>query len=122
MIPVSAKVPKILKPLVDDWTSNAFIVLFKLEMNEIFLPMKLCQALKRYGHHIRIGNILTTRKRLVRMVTFEDVAEIRSTQDEDEVQHIEIESRIVPGLIRRHTEWIEACGTRGECGIYTIDP
>ncbi|KAG0010731.1 hypothetical protein BGZ81_002589 [Podila clonocystis] len=42
---------------------------------------------------------------------------IRLTQDEDEVQQIDIESRIVPDLIRRHTEWIEACGTRGECGI-----
>ncbi|KAG0008691.1 hypothetical protein BGZ82_004501, partial [Podila clonocystis] len=111
------QVPKILKPLVNDWTPNAFIVSFKLETDEALLPMKSRQALKRYGHQIVIGNILTTRKRLVRMVTLEDVSEIRLTQDEDEVQQIEIESRIVPELIKRHTEWIEACGTRGECGI-----
>ncbi|KAF9302899.1 hypothetical protein BGZ74_004675 [Mortierella antarctica] len=111
------QVPKILKPLVNDWTPNALIVSFKLETDEALLPMKSRQALKRYGHQIVIGNILTTRKRLVSLVTLEDVAEIRLTQNEDEVQHIEIESRIVPELIRRHTQWIEACGTRGECGI-----
>ncbi|KAG0067974.1 hypothetical protein BGZ93_008946 [Podila epicladia] len=111
------QVPKILKPLVNDWTPKAFIVSFKLETDEALLPMKSRQALKRYGHQIVIGNILTTRKRLVSLVTLEDVAEIRLTQNEDEVQHIEIESRIVPELIRRHTDWIEACGTRGECGI-----
>ncbi|KAG0338079.1 hypothetical protein BG000_004587 [Podila horticola] len=111
------QVPKVLKPLVNDWTPKAFIVSFKLETDEALLPLKSRQALKRYGHQIVIGNILTTRKRVVRMVTLEDVTEIRLTQDEDEVQQIEIESRIVPELIRRHTDWIEACGTRGECGI-----
>ncbi|KAG0009743.1 hypothetical protein BGZ81_003213, partial [Podila clonocystis] len=41
-------------------------------------------------------------------VSIQDVSEIRLTQDEDEVQQIEIESWIVPELFRRHTEWIEA--------------
>ncbi|KFH62818.1 hypothetical protein MVEG_11344 [Podila verticillata NRRL 6337] len=113
------QVPKILKPLVNDWTPKAFIVSFKLETDEELLPLKSRQALKRYGHQIVIGNLLTTRKRLVTMVTMEDVAEISLTQEEDEVEHIEIESRIVPELIRRHTEWIEACGKRGECGVRT---
>ncbi|KAF8924296.1 phosphopantothenate-cysteine ligase [Dissophora ornata] len=111
------QVPKVLKPLVNDWTPKAFIVSFKLETDEELLPLKSRQALKRYGHQIVIGNILTTRKRVVKMITQDDEAEIRLTQEEDEVQHIEIESRIVPELIRRHSEWIEACGTRGQCGI-----
>ncbi|KAF9178124.1 hypothetical protein BGZ51_007123 [Haplosporangium sp. Z 767] len=111
------QVPKILKPLVNDWTPKAFIVSFKLETDEVLLPLKSRQALKRYGHQIVIGNILTTRKRVVKMITQEDEAEIRLTQEEEEVQHVEIESRIVPELIRRHSEWIEACGVRGECGI-----
>lgn len=113
------QVPKILKPLVNDWTPKAFIISFKLETDEKLLPLKSRQALKRYGHQIVIGNLLTTRKRVVTMVTMDDVAEIRLTQEEDEVEHIEIESRIVPELIRRHTEWIEACGKRGECGVRT---
>ncbi|KAF9977491.1 hypothetical protein BGZ73_005878 [Actinomortierella ambigua] len=92
------QVPKILKPLVNDWTPKAFIVSFKLETDEALLPLKSRQALTRYNHQI-------------------DEAEIRLTREEDEVQHIEIESRIVPELIRRHTEWIENCGGRGLCGF-----
>ncbi|KAG0270557.1 hypothetical protein DFQ27_004269 [Actinomortierella ambigua] len=111
------QVPKILKPLVNDWTPKAFIVSFKLETDEALLPLKSRQALTRYNHQIVIGNLLTTRKRVVKLVTLEDEAEIRLTREEDEVQHIEIESRIVPELIRRHTEWIENCGGRGLCGI-----
>ncbi|KAF9354406.1 hypothetical protein BGX34_011030 [Mortierella sp. NVP85] len=113
------QVPKILKPLVNDWTPKAFIVSFKLETDEALLPLKSRQALKRYGHQIVIGNLLTTRKRVVKMITQDDETEIRLTQEEDEVQHIEIESKIVPELIKRHAEWIEACGLRGECGIRT---
>ncbi|KAG0348925.1 hypothetical protein BG004_003642 [Podila humilis] len=113
------QVPKILKPLVNDWTPKAFIVSFKLETDEALLPMKSRQALKRYGHQIVIGNILTTRKRLVNMITMDDACEIHLTQEEDEVQHIEIESRIVPELIKRHSDWIEACGKHGHCGIRT---
>lgn len=111
------QVPKILKPLVNDWTPKAFIVSFKLETDEALLPAKSRQALRRYGHQIVIGNILTTRKRVVKMISAEDEQEIRLTKEEDEVDHIEIESRIVPALIELHTEWIEACGKRGECGI-----
>ncbi|KAF9109200.1 hypothetical protein BGX27_007878 [Mortierella sp. AM989] len=111
------QVPKILKPLVNDWTPKAFIISFKLETDEALLPMKSRQALKRYGHQIVIGNILTTRKRMVKLVTHDEESEIRLTQEEDEVEHIEIESKIVPELIRRHGDWIEACGNRGECGI-----
>ncbi|KAF9432195.1 hypothetical protein BGZ76_011137 [Entomortierella beljakovae] len=111
------QVPKILKPLVNDWTPKGFIVSFKLETDEALLPMKSRQALKRYGHQIVIGNILTTRKRVVKLITKDDESDITLTQDEDEVQHIEIESRIVPELIKRHSEWIEACGGRGECGV-----
>ncbi|KAK3820785.1 MAG: DNA/pantothenate metabolism flavoprotein [Linnemannia elongata] len=111
------QVPKILKPLVNDWTPKAFIVSFKLETEEALLPIKSRQALKRYGHQIVIGNILTTRKRVVKMITVDSESEIRLTAEEDEVQHIEIESRIVPELIQRHTEWIEDCGTHGRCGI-----
>ncbi|KAK3839681.1 MAG: DNA/pantothenate metabolism flavoprotein [Linnemannia gamsii] len=111
------QVPKILKPLVNDWTPKAFIVSFKLETDEALLPIKSRQALKRYGHQIVIGNILTTRKRVVKMITPEDETEIRLTAEEDEVQHIEIESRIIPELILRHTAWIEDCGKHGRCGV-----
>ncbi|KAG0371079.1 DNA/pantothenate metabolism flavoprotein [Gamsiella multidivaricata] len=111
------QVPKILKPLVNDWTPKAFIVSFKLETDEALLELKSKQALKRYGHQIVIGNILTTRKRVVKMITATDQTVIRLTKEEDEVQHVEIESRIVPELVRRHAEWIDACGNRGECGI-----
>jgi len=110
------QVPKILKPLVNDWTPKAFIVSFKLETDEALLSSKSRQALKRYGHQIVIGNILTTRKRVVKLITADDESEIRLTKEEEE-QHVEIESRIVPELIRRHSDWIEDCGKHGRCGI-----
>ncbi|KAG0007802.1 hypothetical protein BGZ81_004589, partial [Podila clonocystis] len=40
------QVPKILKPLMNGWTPNAFIVSFKLETDEALLPMKSRKALK----------------------------------------------------------------------------
>ncbi|KAG0012471.1 hypothetical protein BGZ81_001567 [Podila clonocystis] len=41
------QVPKILKPLVNDWTPNAFIASFKFETDVALLPMKSRQMLKR---------------------------------------------------------------------------
>ncbi|KAF2109259.1 phosphopantothenate-cysteine ligase-like protein [Lophiotrema nucula] len=55
-------VPKFLKQLVDDWAPNAMIVSFKLETDPNLLVKKATHALKKYAHHLVIGNLLLTRK------------------------------------------------------------
>ncbi|KAL1919462.1 uncharacterized protein VTP21DRAFT_2155 [Calcarisporiella thermophila] len=101
------QVPKMLKPLVDDWAKNGFVVSFKLETDPNLLIPKARNSLHRYGHQIVVGNLLTTRKACVWLVTRDGQSEFRLT--EDEINHgVEIESRIIPELIQRHEKWIRA--------------
>ncbi|KAB8356653.1 hypothetical protein FH972_024230 [Carpinus fangiana] len=55
-------VPKFLKRLVDGWAPAAMIVSFKLETDPAILTQKAEYALKKYAHHLVIGNLLSTRK------------------------------------------------------------
>ncbi|KAG6860557.1 hypothetical protein C0995_009839 [Termitomyces sp. Mi166 len=57
------QVPKILKPMVTEWTKGeGFIVSFKLETDQQLLIPKARTALERYGHQVVIGNELHRRK------------------------------------------------------------
>ncbi|KAJ7735792.1 DNA/pantothenate metabolism flavoprotein [Mycena metata] len=56
------QVPKVLKPMVEEWTRDGFIVSFKLETDDQLLIPKARAALERYGHQVVIGNDLHTRK------------------------------------------------------------
>lgn len=55
-------VPKFLKQLVDGWAPEAIIVSFKLETDPALLVKKAEYSLKKYQHHLVIGNLLLTRK------------------------------------------------------------
>ena len=55
-------VPKFLKILVDNWAPQAMIISFKLETDPSMLSEKAWSALKKYQHHLVIGNLLNTRK------------------------------------------------------------
>ncbi|KAF1940504.1 phosphopantothenate-cysteine ligase-like protein [Clathrospora elynae] len=55
-------VPKFLKQLVDGWAPEAIIVSFKLETDPSLLVKKAEYSLKKYSHHLVIGNLLATRK------------------------------------------------------------
>lgn len=55
-------VPKFLKQLVDGWAPEAMIVSFKLETDPSILVNKARYSLKKYAHHLVIGNLLLTRK------------------------------------------------------------
>ncbi|KAI9824336.1 MAG: hypothetical protein M1826_007358 [Phylliscum demangeonii] len=55
-------VPKFLKRLVDGWAPDGTIVSFKLETDPRLLVAKSRQALRRYAHHLVIGNLLARRK------------------------------------------------------------
>ncbi|WVQ68027.1 uncharacterized protein L199_006233 [Kwoniella botswanensis] len=56
------QVPKVLKPLVQEWTPEGYIVSFKLETEPQLLIPKSRAALSRYGHQLVIGNELHRRK------------------------------------------------------------
>ncbi|KAL2831132.1 DNA/pantothenate metabolism flavoprotein [Aspergillus cavernicola] len=63
-------VPKFLQQLVDGWSpEGSMIVSFKLETDPNILVYKAQTALKRYAHHLVIGNLLSTRKWEVVFVT-----------------------------------------------------
>jgi len=111
------QVPKILKPLVDEWTREGFIVSFKLETDDNLLLPKAHAALDRYGHQVVIGNDLHRRKFEVVFVSrnetrpdeFDDQW-LRITLPEHAVpahQAKEIEEDIVAELVRRHARWVE---------------
>ncbi|MCJ1462085.1 hypothetical protein MMC07_000685 [Pseudocyphellaria aurata] len=55
-------VPKFLKSLVEGWAPEGMIVSFKLETDPTILVSKAQAALRRYSHHLVIGNLLSTRK------------------------------------------------------------
>ena len=65
-------VPKFLKALVDGWAPQAMIVSFKLETDPNILVDKAQYALRKYQHHLVIGNLLNTRKWEVVFVSVEE--------------------------------------------------
>jgi len=100
------QVPKFLKPLVSEWAPKGFIVSFKLETDPSLLITKARKALKRYGHQIVIGNMLLTRKRVVHFITNDEERKIEMS-DEEIKNGIEIETKIISELIKKHDQWIE---------------
>ncbi|GAN08182.1 DNA/pantothenate metabolism flavoprotein [Mucor ambiguus] len=101
------QVPKFLKPLVSNWAAKGLIVSFKLETDNNLLVPKARQALTRYGHQVVIGNMLKTRKQTVTLITQhrEKVLSLTPQQVEND---IEIESEIIPELVRIHQNWIDS--------------
>ncbi|KAM0696385.1 hypothetical protein Q7P36_003631 [Cladosporium allicinum] len=121
-------VPKFLKQLVDAWAPRSMIVSFKLETDEDLLAEKSDYALKKYAHHLVIGNLLNTRKYEVLFVSaLEGKKWIRVpasrraksvtagvSRAEDRAGDVggvreapvEIESLIVPEVARMHSELI----------------
>ncbi|KAK2461234.1 hypothetical protein APHAL10511_006761 [Amanita phalloides] len=110
------QVPKILKPLVDEWTKDGYIVSFKLETDPKLLVPKARAALERYGHQIVIGNDLHRRKIEVVFVSrrqddshhdpvFEE-SWLRIDQNPSVGDVKEIEEDIVAELVGRHDQWI----------------
>lgn len=104
-------VPKVLKPMVSSWVPSAFVASFKLETDRNLLIPKCKGALERYGHQVVIGNMLSTRKHEVVLVSRHD-SEYREEWihlEPEQVQtEIEIESILIPQLEKLHDEWIRA--------------
>ncbi|KAG8694479.1 hypothetical protein FRC08_008463 [Ceratobasidium sp. 394] len=107
------QVPKILKPLVSEWTSEGFVVSFKLETDKNLLVPKARAALERYGHQVVIANRLDNRKFEVTFVTRADEGPNSETPAfKEEVVRLreectEIEEDIVAKLVAAHERWIQ---------------
>ncbi|KAI0041864.1 DFP-domain-containing protein [Auriscalpium vulgare] len=133
------QVPKILKPMVDEWSPDGFVVSFKLETDPTLLIPKARAALARYGHQIVIGNDLNRRKHEVVFVAraaqpptvapalpssdlpsseengdvgLNTVSWLRIAPDAQDVRGRprEIEEDIVRELVGRHQAWIDRWG------------
>ncbi|KAJ4450414.1 hypothetical protein ANN_01838 [Periplaneta americana] len=98
-------VPKILEPLVNTWVPHAYVVSFKLETDENLLITRARGALSKYKHKMVIANILHTRKYRVVLVMATTCSEIVLDPEEIEAG-IEIESKIVSELTKRHESFI----------------
>ncbi|CAL1546112.1 unnamed protein product [Lymnaea stagnalis] len=94
--------PKMLKPLVKEWSPNAFVISFKLETDQSLLIEKSRNALLVYQHQMVIANILETRKKEVFIVTM-DAEEILRLSDEELAAGREIEEPLIDKLVEHHT-------------------
>ncbi|KAF3089424.1 hypothetical protein TWF569_003063 [Orbilia oligospora] len=121
-------VPKFLKRLVESWAPDSMIVSFKLETDPKLLIKKCNMALKRYSHHLVIGNLLQSRKHEVVFVDKESTHWLRLPQGTEENTNSvgkfagrhdpEIEALIVPEVVRRHGAliWHVVAATRSSIG------
>jgi len=120
------QVPKILKPLVTEWTREGFIVSFKLETDPELLIPKSRTALSRYGHQVVIGNDLHRRKFEVVFVSPSNGIKSAKSLDDSQASNFdetwiridlqkdpsqEIEQDIVAELTKRHQAWIQHAKT-----------
>jgi len=114
------QVPKVLKPMVEEWAREGYIVSFKLETDLNLLIPKARQALERYGHQVVIGNDLHHRK--YRVVLVEPSTGGKQVDGEGKkgsgeyteawietspTAHTEIEEEIIRELMWRHQKWVE---------------
>lgn len=97
-------VPKILKPLVTSWVSQAFVVSFKLETDDSLLIAKSREALVKYNHKLVIANVLQSRRHRVVMVSPSTSHEIILSKDQAH-SGLEIEEPIVAEVCKRHFEY-----------------
>ncbi len=98
-------VPKMLQPLVTNWSPQAYVVSFKLETDPNILVPKAKIALEKYRHELVIGNILERRKKEVILVSASDEMPI-VLSDEQIGSGMEIEEPLVTEVIKRHEKYI----------------
>ncbi|XP_070174764.1 phosphopantothenate--cysteine ligase-like isoform X2 [Littorina saxatilis] len=100
-------VPKMLRPLVKDWTPDAFVISFKLETDKDILVWKARKALEQYQHKVVVANVLDTRKMEVTLVTSETQEPIR-LPEKDATEGKEIEELIIQKLSELHSQFRKA--------------
>jgi phosphopantothenate-cysteine ligase len=95
------RTPKLITPLRNSWSPQAFTVTFKLETDGELLVPRAREALKKYGHQVVVANLLQSRHTKVTMVTEEGEEE----KDLEERGEREIEQLIVDEIISKHSDY-----------------
>lgn len=83
--------------------------MLQLETDPALLLKKCNQSLDRYAHHLVIGNILATRKYEVLFVEEGSAQWVRLPTSDGKSggsEEVEIESLIVPEVIKRHEKML----------------
>mmetsp|Transcript_2326 Transcript_2326/g.6774 ORF Transcript_2326/g.6774 Transcript_2326/m.6774 type:complete len:498 (-) Transcript_2326:45-1538(-) len=120
-------VPKLIPALRKHWAPDAFTVSFKLETDTSILRHKAMLAMKRYGPHLVVGNILKTRHEKVWILqqTNNDTDDNQGSQDDPssviergfEMKEIskkgkcgggidELEDAMIGHIVEKHFEYV----------------
>ncbi|KAJ4756763.1 Phosphopantothenate--cysteine ligase [Rhynchospora pubera] len=104
------QVPEMLSVLRKEWAPAAFCVSFKLETDPDILTQKADAALKKYGMHVVVANLLANYKGEVVVVTQNEKTTVRrNSTDED------LEKQLIGLLTERHSDYINQSGTQSNC-------
>ena len=121
------QVPKVMGLLRETWAPDAFLCSFKLETDKQILRSKAERAVKKYGSHLVIGNLLHTRHSQVWMLAPEERIESDTAPPVEEwpLQELSkphdsepdaLESLIVDFVVQSHFEYISTSGCFGKDG------
>ena len=97
------QVPKLLKPLINEWAPSAYFATFKLETDPKILHEKARLSLSMYHQQLVIGNLLTTRHEEVKLLT-KDGEDTIKLAEHPKVG--EIEELIVRALIDNYKQFL----------------
>lgn len=92
--------PKMLKPLKDDWSPDAYLVSFKLETDSSILDSKIQSAIKNYKMHLVIGNLLQNYQDKVCICDEKTKIELERKEDEKY-----LEPRLIEEIVKRHQKY-----------------
>lgn len=92
--------PKMLKPLKDEWSPDAYLVSFKLETDANILDSKIQSALKNYKMHLVIGNLLQNYQDKVYVVDENSKLEIERKENEKN-----LEPKLISEVVKRHEKY-----------------
>jgi phosphopantothenate-cysteine ligase len=99
-----SNVPKLLKPLIEEWAPEAFFVTFKLETDPEILHKKALHSLSTYHQHLVIGNLLANRHEEVRLINKDKERCLRLSENP---QVDEIEELIVLALLEDYKSFLQ---------------
>lgn len=98
-------VPKVLGVLRHDWAPGAFFVSFKLETDEGLLAEKAKGAIRKYGMHVVVANILDRRKKTVKLVQEVDAGSFALQQIDLDPNRSHIEEQLVGEVVDLHASF-----------------
>lgn len=98
---VLQQTPKMLKPMIKEWCPNAFAISFKLETDKSILENKIKSAMKSYGMHAVIGNLLSSHWKEVFIYTkFNEKIHLQLHENEQY-----LEPKLIDTIVKLHSKY-----------------